>query len=339
MKFESKDNILIKPSVVTAAYAYQSVNTNPEFLDGLLKVLFDFGIKKEHTIIAEQALIGSDSKDAAAKAGILDVCKKNGIEFHDISKGPFEEIESEGYKFKVFKEAMKRKIINVPVMKTNFQLGISGAMENLARLADEHTQRDMYFDDIDKTLPKLAKALGVFTIADATNGMQGQGPLLLGEPAFFNLVLASNSIENVDKCFCEAFMLQEPGYLKAIGIDIKNIEVVGNSIDSLKYSIKPSSPNETAHPDIKVIDGKACPACLNRVDRITSRLIGLRGDELTIVMGAHIDPNKLKGKERLVILGNCAIKSLNKLGLNVDAKLDEKTDELEQLVLMKKLLT
>ena len=91
-------------------------------------------------MVAEQALIGTDSKDAASKSGILEVCKKHGVEFVDISKGPFEEIESEGYRFNVFKEALNRKVINSPVMKTNFQIGLSGSVENLSRLADQATQ-------------------------------------------------------------------------------------------------------------------------------------------------------------------------------------------------------
>ena len=338
IELKPEDKILVKPSVVMPAYPYQAVTTNPDFLDALLKVILEHGIKKENIIVAEQALIGSDAVDAASKAGILDICKKNGIEFIDISKGSFEEIESDGYSFKVFEEALKRKVINCPVMKTNFQLGISGAMENLSRLVGEETQRRMYFDDIETTLPKLAKAFpNIITIADATNGMQGQGPLALGEPAFLNLILASTNASALDAVFCEATMLQMPGYIK--NIDLKKIEVVGNEIDALKYSIKPASPNETAHPDIKVIDGKACPACLNIMNNLTSKLVGLRGNEINIVMGSVLNENALKGKERIVVLGGCAIKKIDELKIKSDAKINENIDEVEQLVLLKKLLT
>src|SRR3989344_250909 len=227
------DKILVKPSVIAAAYPYQAVNTNPDFLNALLIVLFEHGIKKENIIVAEQALIGSDAKDAASKAGILEICKKNGVEFADISKGPFEEIESEGYKFKVFMDALKRKIINIPIMKTNFQIGLSGALENLSRLTDNQTQREMFYDDIEQTLPKLAKAISVFTIADATNGLQGQGPLALGEPAFLNYVLAGKNPAALDAIFCEATMLKMPMYItSSLNIEPKDIEIVGNELDA-----------------------------------------------------------------------------------------------------------
>jgi len=341
IELNADDKILIKPSIIAAAYPYQAVNTNPDFLNALLSVLFELGIKKENVIVAEQALIGSDATDAASKSGILEVCKKNGIEFVDISKGPFEEVESDGYKFRIFKEAMNRKVINSPIMKTNFQLVISGAQENLSRLVDEKTQREMYFDNIEKTLPKLAKAIpDVFTIADATNGMQAQGPLALGEPAFLNLILASRNATALDSVFCEISMLEIPPNNTLIkGIDVKDVEVVGNELDALKYPIKSANPHDSAHPDIKIIDGKACPACLNIMHNLISKLIGLRGTEINLVIGSMLTEDMLKGRERLVVLGDCAIKKMDELNIKSVARINENIDEIEQLVLLKKMLT
>ena len=334
------DKILLKPSIIAAAYPYQAVNTNPDFLNALLTVLFEYGIKKENIIVAEQALIGSDVFDAAVKAGILEICKKNDVKFVDISKGQFEEVESEGYSFKVFKEALNRKIINVPIMKTNFQLGISGALENLSRLVDEETQRNMYFEDIEKTLPRLLKAIpNVLTIADAVNGMQSLGPLASGEPAFLNLIFASKSPAALDAVFCEAAMLPIPSYISQAYVDIKNIEVVGNELDALKYPIKAPLPNETPHPDIKVIDGKACPACLNIMYNLTSKLIGARGEQINLVIGSVLTEEMLEGKERQVALGDCAIKKIEDMKISSIEKIDEKIDDIEKFVLLKKILT
>jgi len=334
----ANDKVMVKPSIIAAAYPYQAVNTNPDFLDALLRVLFDYGIKNQHIIVAEQALIGSDVMDAASKADILKVCKKHGVEFTDISKGPFEELESDGYAFKICKEALGRKIINAPVMKTNFQLGISGAVENLSRLADEKTQRKMYYDDINLTLPKLAKAVESFTIADATNGMQAQGPLASGEPAFLNIVYSSRNPAALDTVFCEASMLPVPEYIdNSIQIPRKDIEIVGNELDALKYPIKPAVSDETPHPDIKVIDRRACPACLNLMYNLASKLVGLRGDEISLVMGPMIDKNVIDG-ERVVVLGDCAIKKLDELNIKSNAKIGESLAQVEQIVLLKKLL-
>ena len=342
MNFDKKDRILIKPSAVAAAYPYQAVNTNPKFIDALLDILEEKGVKKENILVAEQALIGSDASDAASKAGILEICKKHGVGFADISKGPFEVIESDGITLKIFKEALHRKIINVPVMKTNFQLGISGAVENLSRLVDESTQRKMYFEGVDNSLPNLVKLLkDVLTIADGTNGMQGQGPLALGEPAFLNLVLTSNNAANLDVVFCETTMLPIPSHVANSGdkVELKNIEVVGNDLDALKYPIKQPSSNETPHSDIKVIDFKACPKCLNMLYNLSSKLVGLRGREIEVVMGSMFSADELKGKERIVLLGSCAIRRSEELKMGPVAKIGEDIGDVEQLVLLKKLLT
>ncbi|HLG24683.1 MAG TPA: DUF362 domain-containing protein [Candidatus Nanoarchaeia archaeon] len=344
------EKILIKPSIVTAAYPYQAVNVNPEFLDALLKYLLETGVSKENILVAEQALIGSDATSAAVKAGAISVCKKYGVAVQDISKGPFEEIEQDGYKFNVFREALNRRIINVPILKTNFQLGISGALENLARLVDEKTQRNMYYDNIDGTLPKLLKALNknvkekgipMLHIADGSFGLQGQGPLALGEPAFLNIVYSSKNPQALDLAFCEASMLLIPEHVLNSGekTSAHDIEVVGNSIDVLKYQINSSNPHETPHPDIKVIDGKACPACLNAMNSLTSKLVGLRGDELYVVIGSVLDESKLKGRDRIVALGDCAIKKMGEMKLGYTAKISERDDPVEQVVLLKKLLT
>ncbi len=339
IEFDTNDKILIKPSIVTSAYQYQAINTNHEFLDGLLNALYDYGIKKENILVAEQALPGLDVVDAASKAGILEVCKKHGVQFADISKGPFEEMEADGYKFRIYKEALNRKIVNAPIMKTNFQIGISGAVENLSRLVDETTLRKMYYNDINITLPKLVKLINSLTVADATNGMHGQGPLALGEPAFLNLIYASKNPAALDTVFCEAAMLAIPKYVETArqNLPIKSIEVVGNDLDALRYPLKPSIPGETPHPDIKVTDGRACPACLNLMYGLTSKLIGLRGEEINLVMGSMIDESALK-KDRVVVLGDCAIKKLQELKVKVEAQIPENLDQVEQLVLLKKLL-
>ena len=335
-----EDKILIKASCSYPAYPYQAVNNNPEFIDALIKVLINLGIKKDHILVAEQGLIGIDVMDAAAKSGILEACKKNGVKFADISKGPFEEIEHEGFKFNIFKEAITRKTLNAPVMKTNSQLGISGALENLTRLCDEATQRIMFYEGIDNTLPKLSKEVKCFTIADATNGMQDQGPLSGGEPAFLNLVYSSDDAASIDAVFCDATMIGIPACVKnSMASPFDEIEIVGNELDAFKYPIKHARQNETPHPDIKMINGKACPACINSMQSLTSKLLGMRGHQITLIIGSQFSANDLKENERLVALGDCAIKKLQELQITGIAKLDEKTDDVEKIVLLQKLLT
>ncbi|MAE43073.1 hypothetical protein CMO93_04830 [Candidatus Woesearchaeota archaeon] len=337
------DKVLIKPSIIEPAYPYQTVNTNPRLLNEIIVSLKKKGVKD--IIIAEQAMIGNDVMAAAKKAGILEVCKKHSVLFIDLSKADCVEKNEEGFNFRIAKEVMERKIINVPVMKTNSQIGISGAVENMIRLADEGTQKRMFSEDIEKTLPKLLKVLPSFlTIGDATIGMHGQGPTLLGEPAFLNMILVSKDAVALDTVFSEMGMLKMPDYLKAaaeIGTgndNTKNMEIVGDELEAIKFNLKPAKKGVSAHPNIKLVDGKANPYTFNTALKMTSKLVGMLGEEVNLVIGPIITKEMVVGKERLVVYGDDAIKRTNELGIEPLAEIPEDVDELEKVMLLKSIL-
>ena len=71
--------------------------------------------------------------------------------------------------------------------------------------------------------------------------------------------------------------------------------------------------------------------------RLNSKTKRLKGDEINLVMGSMIDESDLK-KDRVVILGDCAIRKLQELKVNAEAEIPESLDRLEELVLLKKLL-
>ncbi|MBL7055851.1 DUF362 domain-containing protein, partial [Candidatus Woesearchaeota archaeon] len=175
------DKVLIKVSIIEPAYPYQAVTTNPKLLDSIISYLKSLGVND--IVVAEQSILGN-TEDAAKKAGILNVCKKQEVEFVDLSTSEYEKKEKEGFEFNVAKEALERKIINVPVMKTHSQITVAGAMENLTRLTDKKTQYKIYKEGIGKTFSVLTSLFpDIVNVGDATIGMHGQGPTVLGEPA------------------------------------------------------------------------------------------------------------------------------------------------------------
>lgn len=342
------EKFLIKPSICVSAYPYQAATTNPDVVEAIISMLIESGVNAENIIVAEQGFIGVDVKEASKKSGIIEVCRKYNVQFSDISTGSFEEIAKDGFRFSIYKEALTRKVINVPVMKTNQQYGISGGVENLVRMADKKTQYLLFENDFDKMLPKFVNAIvsksDFITIGDATIGMQCQGPTVLGEPAFLNLILASKDPVALDAVFCNITMLDIPSHVTGcseIGIgksDVKEIELVGNELDALRYPIKTPVKTQTAHPDIILIDGKACSGCFNSVLNLTSNLIGLRGETLKIAIG-HLLSEDVLNDERLIVYGDCAINKLKKDKIKLNTYMSEKGDSVEQLMVMKKLLT
>jgi hypothetical protein len=164
--------------------------------------------------------------------------------------------------------------------------------------------------------------------------MQGTGPFI-GEPAFLNLIIASKNAASADAAFSKICMTDIPQYISN-SIDVKKIEVVGSEIDALKFPVKKPVENETMHPDIKVIDGKACPKCVNLLYEISSKLIGIRGKEIYAAIGMHLDVNALKEKERVILLGDCAGKKFGNMDTGI--AIIDGDDDAENFLLMKKVL-
>lgn len=339
----SEDKILIKPSIIEPAYAYQTVTTNSELLNALIIYIKEKGAKD--IVVAEQAMLGNDTMASAKKAGVLDVCEKHDIPFIDLRNSEYTEKTSDGFTFKIAKEILERKVINVPVMKTNSQIGISGAMENMLRVVDEYTQKKMFKEDIDKTLPKLIRILPKFlTIGDATIGMQGNGPTLLGEPAFLNMLFLSKDPVALDAVFSEAGILTTPRYIKVASLldvgnsDTKKIEIIGDELEAIKCPLKAAEKDVTAHTKIKLIDGKADPYTYNTALKMAAKLVGLLGEDVNLVIGSLITKDMLKGRTRLVVYGKDAIEQMNALGIKSIAEIPEDIDDIEKVMLLKSVL-
>jgi len=340
---KENDKILVKPSIIEPAYGYQAVTTNPKLVDEIISYLKDKRIRD--IIVAEQSMPKENTVDAAEKCGILDVCEKHNVPFIDLGKTDYVKKSFNGFDFKIAKPALDRKVINVPVMKTNSQIGISGAVENMVRVVDEDTQKRMFADDIENKMPLLIKALPKFlSVGDATIGMHGQGPTILGEPAFLNMIFLSNDPVALDTVFTEVGMLVKPNYIKnaaevgAGNDNIQNIEIVGEDIRALRFHLKPADRNVSAHPNIKFIDGKANPYIFNSALKITARLVGILGEEINLAIGTLLTEEMVKGKKRLVAYGNEAIVALKNLGIKPLAEIQEGTDNLEKVMLLKSIL-
>ncbi len=341
--FENTDKVTIKPSIIEPAYPYEAVNTNPKLLDELIKFLKEKGISD--IVVAEQSMPGNDVVEGAKKSGILDVCLKHKVNVAGLGKAEYVEKQQDGIRLEIAKEVFERKVINLPIMKTNSQIGISGAMENMIRAASPKTQKELFDKDIEKTLPLLIKALPEFlTIGDAVSGMQGNGPTSMGEPAFLNILYASRDPVALDAVFAETCMFPLPKYLEDaqnLGVgksNIEEIEVVGDELDAAKFRLKSADKEATPHSRIKLLDGKADPASFNAALKMSSELIGIGGYDLYLAIGKHFTQEQLRGKSRIVAYGRDAMSVLKEMGIGIVAEIHEDTDNVEKVVMLKSIL-
>ncbi|MBU0614715.1 MAG: DUF362 domain-containing protein [Nanoarchaeota archaeon] len=249
LKLDENTKVLIKPNIMTAAYSYYALTTNPKVIKALIDNLVAQKVSRNNITIAEQSQFAEFDK-AVSRTGIAKLASDNGVKLVDIAKTEFVDKESGGFKFKVSKILYENDlIINVPVMKTHMLLGISGALENMTRVVSAETYKELQNDPakaleaichLHKVLPKY------FTLADCSIGLQGNGPLNYGEPAFLNMIMASRDPVAVDKVFEEMGMLRKvplTDTAERMGIgsaDMREITVTGDQLDACKRELKPA---------------------------------------------------------------------------------------------------
>ena len=239
--------ILIKPNIMVAAYHYLAMTTNQKVVDVLIQLLLEKGAKKENIVIAEQVQYNK-TEEALKKTGFSRLIEKYNTKFIDLSKTEFVEKQSNNYKFEKSKEVFdKDLIINVPVLKTHILLGISGALENMTRVVSKKTFDELSKGNINEAIANLHKILPKYlTLGDGTIGMQGNGPLQYGEPAFINMIFASKDPVAHDKVFQEMFLLRKADHVEtaaSLGIgssDLREIVIVGEELDACKRELKPA---------------------------------------------------------------------------------------------------
>lgn len=339
---EIKDRrYLIKPNIEVPAYPYQASCTNPLVVDAIIKNLIDNGVKKENIIVGEQSVV--DSIKSAAKAGILSVCKNNGVKFIDLGGDEFVEKEIEGQKFMISKEVLDRTIINVPVLKSSTVTGLSGALENMTRVVDHETQK-MMTQDPDTKIAQLNKLLKYYTIGDATLSMQGDGPYPSGEPAYLYALFGSRDPVALDAVFTEAGMFDLPEHVKIasdLGVgnsNIKDIEIAGYELDALKLELKKPS-NKNPNPKINVINGRPTQKEYFSLYSLLSKFNNISINKTNIVIGQNFDED-IKLYERIIAYGDQAIERLKGLGITPMAEIKGcPPDGVGAYILLKKLLT
>jgi len=245
IEVSSKTKILIKPDIMAAAAPHLAVTTNPKTLGGLIDCLIEKGASKDNIKIAEQVQYG-DVEKALEKSEIGQICKDKGIAFVDLSKTKFIPKTSGNFNFEVSEEIYKHDlIINVPVLKTHLVLGMSGALENMTRLVSERNFKELQQQDVAAAIAHLHKVLPKYiTVGDGLIGMQGNGPLNYGTPAFFNFILASRDPVAHDKVFQEIGLLPKSAHVETaakLGIgtaDLREIPIAGEELAAVQREIK-----------------------------------------------------------------------------------------------------
>lgn len=310
-------HVVIKPNLTADTRLWQEgIVTSPHTVEGIIRYVQQ--AKPAEIIIAEATACGLDNKKAFRENGFEEVASRTGARIVDLYDEEFVPIPVRNgmavKEIKVAKRVMEADfLINVPTMKTHVATGVSLCLKNLKGVLPENEKRRSHFLGVNKFVTDLNSIVKPhLCVIDATVAMEGDGPMQ-GTPVHLGVLLAGTDPVATDlvatrvmgldpwqfKCF---------NYARQQGLGVWNdadIALTGVPLDKVRREFQPASGPFPAIPGITLVDGGACPGCLDGV-RIAMGRIKTAGlldklPPLTIVVGEH---GAVTG-ENDVVVGRC----------------------------------
>jgi len=293
--------VVIKPNLTADTKLWQEgIVTNPYTVEGVVRYVQK--ARPSEVVIAEATACGLDNKKAFRENGLEEVASRTGARIVDLYDEEF--IPMPVKNGMVTKEiSVARRVlevdflINVPTMKTHVATGVSLSLKNLKGVLPEREKRRSHFLGVNKFVTDLNTIVRPhLCLIDGTVAMEGDGPMQ-GTPVHLGLLVAGTDPVATDIVATRVMGLDSRAFKwfdfarrRRIGVWREaDIAVGGAPIDKVKRAFRPATGPFPSIPGITLIDGGACPGCLDGVRIALSRIekAGLLGrlPRLTVVAG------------------------------------------------------
>lgn len=344
-KLKKDQKILIKPNLVCGASQKTlppfGIVTTARIIEELVRLLQDKGCRDitigEGSIIIEE--LRCNTIEAFKFSGIDRVAKQYGINLVDFNKEAFEEVELDGCKCKISKRALESDfIINVPVLKTQFEVKASLGLKNLKGCLKLSSKRHFHSINLEKYIALLNNRLhSNLTIIDGTYALE-RGPVL-GLAYRKDLIIASTDILSADMVGASILgippssigYIMEFAKLKNRSVDINSIEIKGANIneirDNIQWEYDPFLPFKNFNiTGIRVSCSEQpqglCSGCLSVYElahyMFSKDNPGIDLGDVEVCVGPRVKGNPKANK--VILFGRCAIKSNKNLNNAIEVK-------------------
>lgn len=213
----------------------------PWVVEGVIQVLKGYA-SEIYVVESDQVVVNVE--DAVRKTRILDICKKHGIEWVNMSKGQFVRSKDESrlvlHNIHIPEILTRTHLVTLPLMKTHNKSTITGAIKNQWGCLE--TLRHNFHPVLSEALVDLNSLLKPrFAVMDGTIGLEGNGPKS-GFPKEMGLILASGDLVALDATAAQ-IMGFDPRQIEHLllcekhGLGTVNpieIQVTGETIDAHK---------------------------------------------------------------------------------------------------------
>jgi uncharacterized protein (DUF362 family) len=220
---EKNSTVVIKPNAGHMGGPDTSVNTSPEVVAAVIKVIQKANPGK--IILAESSAMGCKTMDCLELSGIKQAALDAGVDdIRDIksdpdliridTKNPISSIKY--FDIPTFLLDADH-LINVPVFKTHVSMVFTCAMKNLKGVVQDKAHHQMHTTDLAGAMMDLGELFyeKTFTIADLYRPMEGFGPHS-GVPVKFDCIVAGKDLVAVDATVC-----------RMVGLPVEKVDYFG----------------------------------------------------------------------------------------------------------------
>lgn len=328
--------VLIKPNLAFQAPPESFAVVDPRVVEAVV-AYFKENSKAGEVWVGDNPSLGlhvGRAKPAFEASGMEEAARRGGAD-KVIYFDETEVVEVEIPEAKVFKKAAIFKpvldadvIINLPKMKVHLAGTVTLSLKNwngiIPNVHPSDQQQGAHRIDLGQKFADLYRAVKAdLTIVDAIIGMEGQGPHA-GTPVEMNLIIAGADMVATDAVTSNVmgFDPMEIPAVRCAGteglgeIDLKNIEVVGESVDAVRRSFRRPNDNPLGmYKGFTVYAQQTCPGCYANVrgalDSFANSGISMseflreRGEVVVVAGGLpDFDPQFAENKH-LFIVGDC----------------------------------
>ena len=251
LNVKKDDMVVVKPNVCHPKNLHNMIITDPRVLEAVLNIVTR---KAKKVIVVESNSRSGTAYDKVTKSGTMDVIKKCGAEFLNLSDDETEEHEVAEFTLQIPKTVLNADFfINMPKLKTfsRKQIFVTVAMKNMFGTLANKKKYKLHKALVDILVFLNRTIRQDLTIVDGIVGMQGIGPDR-GSPVNMNLIISGLNPITTEAICCQVMGINpyavEPlwrAYKAGVGeIDIEKIQILGENIHNVrkKFNIPILSP-------------------------------------------------------------------------------------------------
>ncbi|MFX1297676.1 MAG: DUF362 domain-containing protein [Promethearchaeota archaeon] len=247
-------NVVIKPnlgawSTILPRHTNEWVVTSKEVLFATISIVQEIGASS--ITIAESAFIDTDVKKIYKDMGLKKELKEKNIDLVDLTEGPFQKIELyDNVSVEIAELIVNAEcLINMPMLKTHGLTTVSLGMKNLKGILSDQSKRLSHRRGLHKTLAHLSSIIKpTINIVDGIIGLEGIGPVQTGTPIEVGVLIVGDNLIATDaiSAFIMGLNPEEIPHIKIANqlgngpLNPSSIELVGDSIESVKVSFEPA---------------------------------------------------------------------------------------------------